>query len=167
MDIERELAPFDSIAGVFHRIAGERRKVDVTGLGGDVERQFLRERVEATVHLNRCRALDVRGQIEFARLLGRHGADAAGDIREIRRVVGLDVEVGEIHVAAREFDVPDRDRQRIARRRLRARARGQEPHDIERRIRVDDEAREEFVEVDAVDARAERLERDVHGRKRK
>ena len=178
VDLERQRALGDAVSRVLARIGRERRQVDAGGLGREIERELARERIQRPAHLDRRDVLDAGGDFDVSGLRGRKRRHAARDIRQMRRVVRLDVEVRELHLAVAHLDVADRHgsllrcRRRVGAgvgptawrhagvdggvdardRRRRACGPVEQPLQVERRVGVDDEARKELVEPD----RAER-----------
>src|SRR5262249_18805248 len=103
VDLDRQLAFLDAVAGVLLRIRRERRKVYIARFGGEVELQLLCERIHRAAHVDRGGAVDSAGQLDIARLRGRQSRNSTSYVGEMRRVIGLHEKVGVLNVSVRNL----------------------------------------------------------------
>ena len=124
--VHTQLAAFDAVACVLHRVGRERGQVQVAHLARNVQRQRLGQGVELARDLQRGRALGAaqqlqRGQLGFAtRRFGRERPQLARQLGQVGRVIRFDEKVGKQHLAVDQAHGAKlhHGRQRVARRGL-------------------------------------------------
>lgn len=99
VDFERQLALLNAVAGVLHGVRRQRREVDVRRLAGEVQCKLWRKRVDRSADRNGRRAFDVRHNFDGSRLYLRQRRHGAGDLSQVRGVIGLDEVIGILHFA--------------------------------------------------------------------
>ena len=111
MQVQRQLALLDRVAGIFARIRRQRRQIHALDAGAQVQQQRLGERIDLAGQRQRRIAVDPALDVDGAGgiVAGGDAADAAAQLGQIGAHVRLDQVVGPVDPAAVQHDAVDAD----------------------------------------------------------
>src|SRR6185503_1195441 len=109
LDVEGELAFLDAVTDVPDRIGRHGAQFDFLGVGDNVEKQLLGQRIDLAFNLDRSGIVEARLQIEISRRLRFELRDRALNAGQVGVVVGLDEKIAKVDVAVFQIDFTDAD----------------------------------------------------------